>query len=214
MSAVTSISKRIVTIEQLTQQLTLVQAKEDSFFPEWTENLPQLTISEEQTLDKYYQRYKRHRDRSDLSEETVKLLLVFPLLELAGFYDPPFFVTAEAPVEIEIIDQGETLRGRIDTLVIQQELWILIVESKRSVALTAAIPQCLAYMLGNPNPLQPIYGMITDGDLFMFTKLVQESSGAIYDFSEPFSLLIARRKKLYVVLKILKNIAGVIGDRF
>ena len=92
----------------------------------------------------YYQRYRRHRDRAELSEETVKLLLVFPLLELAEFYDEPFFVTAEAPVQIEIQDTHEILKGRIDILIIHQEIWILIVESKRSVALTAAIPQCLA----------------------------------------------------------------------
>jgi hypothetical protein len=36
----------------------------------------------------------------------------------------------------------------------------------------------------------------------------------IYDFSEPFSLLVARRHKLYQILQILKNISGVIRDRF
>ena len=200
-------------MNNLLKNFPWLQANNDQFFPEWTENLPELTALEKQILDKYYQRYRRHRDRAELSEETVKLLLVFPLLELAGFYDEPFFVTAEAPVQIEIQDTHEILKGRIDTLIIQQEIWILIVESKRSVALTAAIPQCLAYMLGNPQPSQPLYGLVTDGDLFMFVKLIQEKTEIIYDFSEPFSLLIARRHKLYQILQILKNISGAIADR-
>jgi hypothetical protein len=47
----------------------------------------------------------------------------------------------------------------------------------------------------------------------MFVKLMQENTEIIYDFSEPFSLLIARRHKLYEILQILKKISGAIADR-
>ena len=97
MPTITSISKRIISLEQLTQKLHLVQANNDQFFPEWTENLPELSDSEKQILDKYYQRYRRHRDRAELPEETVKLLLVFPLLELVGFYDEPSILLIDCP---------------------------------------------------------------------------------------------------------------------
>ena len=60
MPTITSISKRIISLEQLTQKFPLVQANNDQFFPEWTENLPELTALEKQILDKYYQRYRRH----------------------------------------------------------------------------------------------------------------------------------------------------------
>ena len=66
--------------------------------------------------------------------------------------------------------------------------------------------------LGNPQPSQPLYGLVTDGDLFMFVKLTQENTEIIYDFSEPFSLLVARRHKLYQILQILKNISEVVGE--
>ena len=69
MLTITSISKRIISLEQLTQKFPLVQANNDQFFPEWRENLPELTALEKQILDKYYQRYRRHRDRAELSEE-------------------------------------------------------------------------------------------------------------------------------------------------
>jgi hypothetical protein len=37
---------------------------------------------------------------------------------MAGFYNPTFRLRAEVSVEIETVDEDETLRGRIDFLVI------------------------------------------------------------------------------------------------
>ncbi|UBF28052.1 type I restriction endonuclease subunit R [Kovacikia minuta CCNUW1] len=186
-----------------------MQAEDDQFFTEWRQDLPDLTEAEKATLDKYHQRYLRHREQGELSEGTVKLLLVFPLLELAGFYDEPFFITTEPPVEITVEDQDEVLRGRIDTLVVQQDLWVPMVESKRSITFSAAIPQALTYMMANPHPDRPVYGMATDGDLFMFIKLLSQNPPQ-YDFSEPFSLFIARHNKLHEILQILKHLAQLI----
>ncbi|MGK7874598.1 MAG: type I restriction endonuclease subunit R [Xenococcaceae cyanobacterium] len=211
MAQALAISKRIISMEQLQQRFPLVQADNDQFFTEWHQDLPELTDEEKAILDKYYRRYLRHRNRKELSEGTVKLLLVFPLLELAGFYDEPFFITTEPPVEILVEDRDEVLRGRIDTLVIQQELWVLMVESKRSISFAAAIPQGLAYMMGNPHPERPVYGMVTDGDLFMFIKLLSQDPPQ-YDFSEPFSLFVVRQNKLYDILRVLKQFARLMTN--
>jgi hypothetical protein len=43
MPTIISISKRIISLEQLTQKFPFVQANNDQFFSEWTENLPELT---------------------------------------------------------------------------------------------------------------------------------------------------------------------------
>jgi hypothetical protein len=201
-----AISKRIISMGQLKQRFPLVQAENDQFFNEWRQDLPELTEDEKITLDKYYHRYLRHREQGELSEGTVKLLLVFPLLELAGFYDEPFFITTEPPVEIVVEDQDEVLRGRIDTLVVQRDFWVLMVESKRSITFSAAIPQALTYMLANPHPDRPVYGMATDGDLFMFIKLLSQNPPQ-YDFSEPLSLFVPRHNKLYEILRVLKRLA-------
>ncbi|MCU0568265.1 MAG: type I restriction endonuclease subunit R [Oculatellaceae cyanobacterium Prado106] len=200
-------SKRIFSMGQLKQRFLLEQAQTDQFFTEWHENLPELTEAERVALDKIYPRYLRHREQGELSEGTIQLLLVSPLLELAGFYDEPFFVTTEPAVEIEVEDQDEVLRGRIDTLVVQENFWVLVVESKRSINFSAALPQAIAYMMANPCPDRPVYGMATDGDLFMFIKL-QDQNPAQYDFSEPISLFVARRNRLWDVLQILKGLAG------
>jgi hypothetical protein len=50
-----------------------------------------------------------------------------PLLERAGFYDPPFKMMAEKSVQIVLDDEDdevETLKGRIDVLVMQNQFWV------------------------------------------------------------------------------------------
>ncbi len=205
-----AIAKAITSMAELRERFNLTPTDNDQFFREWFQDLPELTIEEKTTLDKVKHRFFRHRNRGQLAEGTVNLLLVSPLLELAGFYDDPFFITTEPQVEILIEDRDELLRGRIDTLVIQQRLWVLVIESKRSISFEAGIPQALTYMMGNPNPEKPVYGMVTDGGLFMFTKLLKQDPPQ-YDFSDIFSLLLLRQNKLYDILRVLKRIGGSIA---
>ncbi|ASC71391.1 hypothetical protein XM38_023430 [Halomicronema hongdechloris C2206] len=48
-------------------------------------------------------------------------------------------------IAIELQDPDDTIRGFIDVLVVQERLWILTVESKRtSISIPAALPQLLA----------------------------------------------------------------------
>jgi hypothetical protein len=55
--------------------------------------------------------------------------------------------------------------------------------------MTAAIPQALTYMMNNPNPEQPVYGVVK-AIFFMFIKLWKEQPQ--YDFSNIFSLFLLR----------------------
>jgi predicted HAD superfamily phosphohydrolase len=63
----------------------------------------------------------------------VTLVLVSPLLAIAGFYDPPFRVRAEESVKLVIQDSEEILQGRIDALVICDSFWVMIWESKKTM---------------------------------------------------------------------------------
>lgn len=93
------------------------------------------------------------------------LLVISPLLELAGLYDPPFTLKAEASIELNIDDGEEILRGRIDALILSQNLWFLVVEAKKTTISTrSALPQALAYMAANPQPDRPSFGLLTNGD--------------------------------------------------
>ena len=204
-----SISKTIVSLADLHARLGLWRSGDRNFFTEWSEGLSELNESQQQALDRMKRRFDRHRDQGLLTEGTINLLLVAPLLELAGFYDEPFWVKAERSVEILLPQdeaEDEVLRGRIDALVIQDQFWVLVVESKRTLSFAAAIPQALTYMMATPDRSKPIFSLVTDGDIFIFIKL-DRSSGE-YDLSDTFSLLFNQENKLYGVLKGLNRMSA------
>ena len=142
-------------------------------------------------------------------ENTVKMVILSPLLDLAGFYQPPFRITAEEPVQITAEDEGQIVRGRIDVLVLQQQLWVLAIESKSTkFAVLEAVPQALAYMMANPNSERSSFGLATNGTEFLFLKLTRQDTPR-YALSNVFSLL-NRGNQLYEVTRILKRFAGLI----
>jgi hypothetical protein len=200
-----AISKTILTMAALQQRLGIVPSQDQEFFAEWSSHLPELASVETDALDQIKARFDRHRNRGALAEGTIVQLLIAPLLTMAGLYDDPFFVSTEPSLEIEMEDHDEILRGRIDTLIIQQQFWALVIESKSTIAFSIALPQAMAYMTANPYPDRPVYGLITNGDEFMFIKMLTQGLPQ-YDLSNVFSLLIPRRNQLYDILQILKQI--------
>jgi hypothetical protein len=195
------VTDAITTLNDLQQRLGLMQAENDDFFSEWTEDLPSLAAQEQASLDRLKHRYDYHRADGLLLEGTINLVVTAPLLELLGFLDPPFRLKSPYGVALDLEDPEETVRGFIDVLVVQERLWILTVESKRtSISVPAAFPQLLAYMAANPNRQLPNYGMATNGDEFVFLKL---GTGVAYDTSRSFSLF-PRRHELGQVAQILK----------
>ncbi|HEY9614241.1 type I restriction endonuclease subunit R [Allocoleopsis sp.] len=202
------IGKTITSLDDLEERFNLRPTENEQFFCEWSNKLPELNDSEVATLDQIRNRFYRHRKRSSLAEGTINQLLISPLLTLAGLYDEPFFVTTEPEVELLLEDKGELLRGRIDTLIIQQQLWVLVVESKSTIAFSVALPQALTYMMANPNLERPVYGLITNGDEFQFIKLLIQDNPQ-YDLSNIFSLLLPRRNQLYDIMRVLKRIKQI-----
>ena len=204
------ISKTITTLADLEERFKLSPTENDLFFREWQQDLPDLTSQEQETLDQIKHRFLRHRKQGPLAEGVINQLLISPLLTLAGLYDEPFYVTTEASVELEVEEGDEILRGRIDTLVIAQQLWVILVESKSTIAFPVALPQAMTYMIANPNPQFPVYGLIGNGDEFMFIKMLTQGVPQ-YDLSNIFSLLLPHRNQLYEVLSILKQIAKIMA---
>lgn len=172
------------------------------FFSEWTESLPDLTTDEQERLDLIKRRYLYHRQHGHLLENAVNFLVISPLLEMTGLYDPPFLLRSEVSVRFEVEDADEKIyQGRIDALVVQDALWIVLVESKRtSFNVTTALPQALAYMASSPND-QPKFGLVSNGEYFIFVKLDQAQYGLSDDFS-----LNRKRNNLVEVLRILKRL--------
>lgn len=203
------ITEQIKSLSDLRVRCNLHQAASDCFFNEWIENLPELDQPELAGIARIKQRYDYHRSDSLLLEGTINLVVVSPLLEIAGFLDPPFRIRSPYGISLELEDPEETIRGFIDTLVVQEQLWILVVESKRtSIPVPAAFPQLLAYMLASPNSDRPAFGMATNGDEFVFLKLTQGNQPQ-YDLSRTFSLF-PRRHELGEVVRILKRLGQAV----
>jgi hypothetical protein len=204
-----AITDKIKSLSDLKKRCNLHQTDEDQFFNELLEELPALNSQEEVGINRIKQRYDYHRVDGLLLEGTINLLVVSPLLEVAGFLDSPFRIRSPHGMSLELEEPEETIRGFIDTLVVQEQLWILVVESKRtSIPVPAALPQLLAYMLATPQQNKPAFGMATNGDEFVFLKLV---FGDIpqYDVSRTFSLF-PRRHELGEVLQIMKRLGQAI----
>ena len=199
-----NLSAEKVTLDDLQRYFGLDDRPDPAAFLEWQQDLPTLTDDDRSRLDKAQAHYN-HLSKRPILEAMVKMVILSPLLELAGFYDPPFYATSEKSVNISTQDDKLTIRGKIDVLVTLDQFWILVIESKQSgIAIDSGIPQALTYMLAAPNPTIPLYGMVTNGNNFIFIKLHNNT----YQLSDEFSL--RRRGDLYQVLAILKHLANVL----
>lgn len=139
------------------------------------------------------------------------MVVISPLLDLAGFYQPPFRIETETSIDLAAEDEGVIVKGRIDILVPQEQLWVIVIESKKAeFSLEAARAQALAYMLANPNRDRPSFGMITNGGSFVFVKLVKDKTPQ-YALSRVFSI-INPGNELYSVLSILKRLGAEITN--
>ncbi|WP_017301726.1 hypothetical protein [Nodosilinea nodulosa] len=210
MAKVVAITQAFKTLAEVETRLGLSRSERTEFFPEWRSPLPSLSAAENDRLDVIRQRLLYHRADGDLLEGSVMLLVASPLLELAGFYDPPFKLKAEAAVEVVVDDGEEVLRGRIDALILQQNFWVLVLEAKKTTISTrSALPQALAYMMANTQPEQPTFGLLTNGDDVLFVKLICQPAKQ-YSLSRVFSLY-TLSEELQTVLQILKRIGGAIA---
>lgn len=197
-----------INLYDLKARFGLEIVEDEQFFREWLDNLPEITDMEKQRLDRVKASYLNLAEYPML-EEAVKMVVVSPLLDLAGFYLPPFRLITENQVQISLEDEDIVVKGKIDILVVKDRFWILVIESKRSgISLEAGLPQALAYMLGSPNYEKPILGMVTNGSNFRFIKLVKEDTPK-YGLSDSFDLR-DRGNELYGVLSIMKRIAEIL----
>lgn len=201
-----AIGAKDITLKELKQNFGIQMSQSPAFFTEWLEAFTLLSEEERHLLDRVKANFQELMEEPPMLENTVKMVVLAPLLDLAGFYHKPFRIETETSVALEMKDEGAIIRGRIDVLVVKNQLWLLVIESKRSdFAVTRAIPQALAYMLSNSEMVQPIFGMITNGNEFLFLKTSQND----YANSRLFSL-VNPNNELYEVLQILKYLGSKI----
>ncbi|GAA6621382.1 restriction endonuclease subunit R [Scytonema sp. NUACC26] len=201
---VTVIQAEKVKLYDLEKKFNLKFVDSPEWFNEWQQDLPELTDYEKQELDRVKASYLNLVKRPML-ENMVKLAVLSPLLSYAGFYLEAFYTDSEESVEITAEDGEVTIRGKIDVLVLQDQLWVLVIESKQAgFSLEIGIPQALSYMLANLRPDRNLLGLVTNGGNFIFIKLIQQEQ-PVYALSDEFT--IRRGDDLYTVLRILKRMS-------
>ena len=206
---VQTIQAQNVKLRDLIENFGLQRTDDAQFFREWQDDLPTLTDLEKQTLDEVKGDYI-HLSEYEILEPVVKLVVLSPLLRLAGFYRAPFYLSAEKEVIIESEDEGTIVRGRLDLLVFTPDFWVLVIEAKKAqYSLEAGIPQALAYMLGNPHPEKPALGFVTNGIDFIFLKVTNQGTPK---YAESYSFTLRSEDGLYTVLKVLKHFAQLFRE--
>jgi hypothetical protein len=201
-----------ISLAELKERFSLQRSPDPNFFSETKETLPDLSEIERIALERVKQNFLDQLRSRLLIEETVKLVVVAPLLDLAGFYRAPYQIESEVPVQLAIPDDEEGLiQGRIDTLIVRRaasqvprgSLWIVLVESKRTqISVHAGIPQALTYLLSRPDGDRPGYGLVSNGSEFLFLKLV----GTRYATSNLWSI-VNEENDLVRVLQVLRRLA-------
>jgi len=202
---VQTIQAKDITLKELRTIFNLKRVEDEQFFREWQDNLPEINELEKQQLDRVKANYFNLIEYPPLLENTVKMVVLSPLLDLADFYLSPFHVKSEKSVEISEEDEGVIIKGQIDVLVLREQLWLMVIESKKAAfSIEEGLAQILAYMLASPHPKKPCFGMITTGSSFIFVKLVQGetpqyATSGVFELRNPGN-------DLYKVLSILKQL--------
>ena len=198
-----------VSLHDLKIKFGLQRTFEESFFPEWQlAQFPELNDFETEFLDRVKAAYFNLIEYPPLLEDTVKMAVLAPLLNLAGFYLYPFHTKSEYSIQVSTIDREIIVEGRIDVLVLKEQFWVMVIESKQAAfSIEAGLAQILAYMLANQNQDPPCFGMITTGGSFVFLKLVkteipQYALSRVFELNNPGN-------DLYTVLGVLKQLEQV-----
>jgi hypothetical protein len=105
-----AVTRALTSLVDVETKFNLHRSVREDFFPEWQTDLPPLSEVEQQALNRLKSRYDYHRYYGPLAEGAVNLLLASPLLELAGFYEPPFQIRPEESVAL-LVEEGDDIRA-------------------------------------------------------------------------------------------------------
>ncbi|MCY7385123.1 MAG: restriction endonuclease subunit R [Microcoleus sp. CAN_BIN18] len=204
-----SLQAKTLTLGDVQTKFNLQLSEDEQFFREWIDDLPEIGDAEKRSLDKVKAGYINSTSFPFL-EDTVKMVVLAPLLFVADFFLTPFHIECEKSVELIVEDEDIIVRGSIDVLLLLQSFWVVAIEAKRSqYSVEAGLPQLLFYMLNDPNSEQPTFGLLTNGSSFRFIKVTKQGTpqyalSKLFDIRNPGN-------ELYEVFRIFKRIAAVVS---
>ncbi|WP_333266161.1 MULTISPECIES: restriction endonuclease subunit R [unclassified Microcoleus] len=127
---VQTIQAKNVTLEELKTLFNPQFVTDDQFFREWQDDLPEITDFQQRQLDQIKAGYFNLLEYPPMLEKTISLSIVSPLLFAGEFYLHPFYIKPEKSVEISEEEEGVIIKGSLDTLVLKDQLWLMVIESK------------------------------------------------------------------------------------
>lgn len=206
-----TLQARDLTLKLLGDRFGVQRSKDEDFFLEWREATAPTTPEEHHRLDRIRAHYDALTTTGPLSEDAVKMVVLAPLLDMAGFFDAPFQLQTEVSVEMTAEDDGVVYKGKIDVLMLRERFWVLVVEAKNTTFdVLTALPQALFYLRGAPESEQPRYALLINGREAVFVKLVRQDAGARYSLSHAFSIL-EPAEDLPALLAVLKHLARLVS---
>jgi hypothetical protein len=141
-----SIQAKTLTLLDVETKFNFQLCEDEQFFREWIDDLPEISDDKKRALDNVKAGYINSVKYAML-EDTVKMVVLAPLLFLADFYLTPFHIEAEKSVELTIEDEDTIVRGSIDVLLLLKSFWVVAIEAKRSqYSVEAGLPQLLSYI--------------------------------------------------------------------
>jgi hypothetical protein len=188
------------------------QRQYNSSFTSWLPLEP-LTEFEQHELVQIRDDFDNYLSESKVLEEMVKVLTVFPLMRLAGFYRSPIKMMLEENIaRINIIDEDTNITGRLDILAVNKTIattndipfWVLVIEAKNSeIAPSAGLPQLLTYAYKSLERQRVVWGLTTNGAHYQFVY-IQQGNPPIYQLM-PFLNLMDLESSVQI-LQVLKAI--------
>src|SRR6476469_10647243 len=144
-----SIQAKTLSLLDVETKFNFQLCEDEQFFREWIDDLPEISDDKKRSLDNVKAGYINSVKYAML-EDTVKMVVLAPLLFLADFYLTPFHIESEKSVELVTVDEDILVRGSIDILLLMESFWVVAIEAKRTqYSLEAGLPQLLFYMLSN-----------------------------------------------------------------
>jgi hypothetical protein len=108
-----------------------------------------------------------------------------------------------------VTDGDEVLRGRMDTLIVRDDFWVLVIEAKRTIMSALAVPQALADMMCSPHPERPAYGLVSNGEEFIFLKVMAQPT-PLYSTSKLFATFFPPGgRELHEVVRVLQRLKAL-----
>jgi hypothetical protein len=174
-----------ITLKE-TSELFGFRAKYDGRFEDFLALQP-LTSPAQKRLNQIVDNFKVYLGEGKISEGQARQISINPILELAGYHQPPIELRIEENIQrIDIRDKDTHIQGRLDLLAVNRTvptsstslLWVLIVESKNIDASEFnGIAQMLTYAHGSLAHQSAVWGLVTNGATYQFFYIRNGQSG-------------------------------------